>query len=276
MRSNMQRDITITSHGCRLEATLYAPDLRKKVRKPTIIIVPGGNGRHWKRPDGTDFIGYDKLAEELAKSNFVVLAFDGRGQGTSEGIRTMDNMAEDLDAILNAIFEGKIPEFGLIERAMIGVLGVCFGGSVACRQLIDDKRVKSIAVYGAAISLKRCYFKTEEIIERWKNLKDQVGARVDFDTEIRLMEEGKYDLVNTLPELMQHVLVAYGTEDKDDRYEYDFTEYLSETVFLIREMKKARSVVFSMVNKGKHGVNYGEEAFPSFANLIKGWFFSTL
>lgn len=274
----MIKDFTFESQGCRLEATFYAPDLKKKTRLPIIIIVPGGNGRVWKKDDGSTFIGYEKLAEELSELEFVTVTFDGRGQGRSEGKRTMDNMAEDLNSLLNMIHydNDNIPKVKLIDKSRVGITGVCFGGLVVCRQLIGDDRVKSVAIYGGVPSWMRCVFKTREHIEKWKTAKGEVGTRVDFDAEIRLLEEGKYDLVNTLPQLTQNVLIANGTEDKNDRYDYDFMNYVNETILLVKKMKMAKSAVFSMINKGSHTINYGEEAFGSFRNLIMGWFLTTL
>jgi dipeptidyl aminopeptidase/acylaminoacyl peptidase len=272
----MQKDIVVISHGCKLNGALYMPDIKKKIKNKTLVIVPGGNGRFWKRPDGIDFIGYDKLAEELSESEFVVLTYNGRGQGDSEGIRTMKSLAEDLDSVIENIFEDKLPGSDLIDKSRVGILGVCIGGSVVCKQMISEKRVKSIAVYGAVLSWKRCVFKNDEFFERWKKRKEQVGTRVDFETEKRLIEECSYDLEFTLPQLSQHILIANGTEDRDDRYEYNFNEFVDETVMLIRKIEKAKSAIFSMIKGGGHVVNYGDTAFNSFLNLMKGWFLTTL
>ncbi|TMR93987.1 alpha/beta hydrolase [Nonomuraea basaltis] len=82
-------------------------------------------------------------AELLAQAGLVTLAFDHRGFGESGGRRQHEDSQGKLADLRAAV--GVLAGRPEVNRAQIGVVGVCLGGGYAVRAAATDSRVKAVA-----------------------------------------------------------------------------------------------------------------------------------
>ena len=131
----MRNDAIFFSEGSKIAAHLYQQDGLDAAKKhPAVVLCHG-------------FAGIKEAlvppyAEGFSKNGFIVLAFDYRGFGDSEGERGSlipDNQVTD---IRNAIT--YISSLGNVDAGRIGLWGSSFGGANAVKTAALDRRVRAV------------------------------------------------------------------------------------------------------------------------------------
>ncbi len=135
----MEQAIGFSSDGLALKGVLHLPDGAARPR-PAIILCHGFGG-------SCRGAGHPELGQALTRAGYVVLRFDFRGCGQSEGERANVICLEEARDLRQAIdFLETRPE---VDRDRIGVIGASLGGSVAIYVAANDKRLKFCAANGA-------------------------------------------------------------------------------------------------------------------------------
>lgn len=167
--SDVHREsITIWSQGVRLAGDIYKPGILRATEKlPGILMVPGWGGS--KKNLGNSYAPY------FAEQGFVVLAFDFKSWGESDGplvaleplpeteeaveitlkathIREFVNplsMSEDVRAALNylAVEPGVMP-------GNLGIWGTSMGGGLALVMAACDDRIKALVSQMGPVNYK--------------------------------------------------------------------------------------------------------------------------
>ena len=123
--------------GVDLVGDLYAPRDRGVGRLPALVII-GPFGAVKEQSSGL-------YAQTLAERGFVTLAFDpsftGESGGEPRNIASPDINTEDFSAAVDVL--GLQPS---VDRARIGMLGICGWGGMAVSAAALDKRVRAVAV----------------------------------------------------------------------------------------------------------------------------------
>lgn len=117
-------------------------------RLPAVVIVPGSG------PATREFPLYAWLAERLSRRGFVVLRYDKRGAGGSEGDWSREDFQDRARDVLACVecLRGR-PE---VDPARIGLLGHSQGGWVAPLAASMSDRVAFVAILaGAAVTPAR-------------------------------------------------------------------------------------------------------------------------
>jgi dipeptidyl aminopeptidase/acylaminoacyl peptidase len=152
-----RQTITIWSQGVRLEADLYKPkDLKDNVKLPGLLLVPGWGGS--KNNLQKNF------APHFAKQGFIVLAFDFKSWGKSDGpvvpSEPMTTSEESVEVALKATHYRKIINplsmsedvraalhyLGSEPQVMpnnLGIWGTSMGGAIALVTAATDDRIKA-------------------------------------------------------------------------------------------------------------------------------------
>jgi uncharacterized protein len=137
--TGMEQAINFLSDGLALKGVLHVPEGATKPR-PAIILCHGFGG-------SCRGAGHPELAQALARAGYVVLRFDFRGCGQSEGERANVICGEEASDLRHAVdFLETRQE---VDRARIGVIGASLGGSVALYVTAKDKRLQFCAANGA-------------------------------------------------------------------------------------------------------------------------------
>ena len=129
----MQRATSFYSEGAKIAADLYLPDDGAKPC-PAVVLAHGFSG--------IKELLLPAYGKRLSAAGFVVLAFDYRGFGGSEGERGRLVPLEQMTDIRNAItFLQTLPE---VNAEAIGLWGSSFGGANSLRVAAIDTRIKAL------------------------------------------------------------------------------------------------------------------------------------
>ena len=179
-----ERTVTFFSEGTKLEGELFLPaGMKAGEKRPGIVLCHGFTGlRMGILPD---------YAKAFCKAGFVVLTFDYRGFGGSEGTQWRLIPLEQIDDIRNAItyLEGQ-PE---VDAERIGLWGTSFGGGHAPYTAAIDPRVKAVVgqvgfgdgerlVLDSRGYAQRVQLRQELAADRQRRARDGKGGRADAIT----------------------------------------------------------------------------------------------
>lgn len=142
----MEQAIGFISGGLALNGFLHVPEGMGK--HPGLVLCHGFGG-------SCRGAGHPELARALEQAGYVVLRFDFRGCGQSEGRRGDIIVDEEIADLRHAIdFLHTQPR---VDAARIGVIGASLGGSVAIEVAASDARVKLCVANGSVGNGERRY-----------------------------------------------------------------------------------------------------------------------
>jgi hypothetical protein len=142
----MEPTITFASDGLTLRGFLHAPESAGK--HPGLVLCHGFGG-------SCRGAGHPELAKALEQAGYVVLRFDFRGCGQSEGRRGDVIVDEEIADLRHAIdFLAMQPS---VDLARIGVIGASLGGSVAIEVAASDARARVCVANGSVGDGERRY-----------------------------------------------------------------------------------------------------------------------
>jgi fermentation-respiration switch protein FrsA (DUF1100 family) len=144
--SFQRRDVRFPSQGLSCAGWYYVPDdLAEGQRRPAIVMAHG-----WS---GVKEMGLANFAEAFAANGFVVLVFDYRYLGASEGEpRGQIIPAEQRLDYKNAItWVSAQPE---VDSQRIGVWGTSFSGGHVMVVAAEDRRVKAVVAHVPAVGVR--------------------------------------------------------------------------------------------------------------------------
>jgi alpha-beta hydrolase superfamily lysophospholipase len=168
----LQKSATFFSGpGLRLAGNLYIPDNYQEGKHPAVVLCGGFMG--------TKEIVLPNIASWLIKSGYVVLKFDYRGFGESEGPEGRLIPLEQVEDLCNAItFIQQQPQ---VDPQRIGLCGTSYGAGIAIYAAARDKRAKcvvSLIGIGDGRSWLRCLRRAWEWADFLKRLEEDRIARV--------------------------------------------------------------------------------------------------
>lgn len=196
----MQEKVSFTSDRLELAAVLHTPrGMQPREKRPAFIVLHGfGTNK-----DGTTPMEASRILEKMG---YVVLRFDMRGCGQSEGDRGFilcQDQVRDTQAAVTYLQSIKH-----VDSKRIGVIGHSFGGAVAPYAAAVDKRIAaavSIAGWGDGVAKFR---EQHASTAQWKRFlgKLEKGRRHRQKTGKSLMIP-RFDIV-PIPKHMRHLLVG--------------------------------------------------------------------
>jgi len=148
----MIKPVTFKNQGQQLIGILHLPDeLKPAAKAPGIAMFHGFTGNKIEA-----YRLFIHVARALRDSGFVVLRFDFRGSGDSDGeFDDMTVLGEVSDAEKALTF---LTKQRMVDKERVGVLGLSMGGRVATILASRDSRVKFVILYSAALSPLRRKF----------------------------------------------------------------------------------------------------------------------
>ncbi len=176
----MKRPISFYSEGFKLDGDLYLPDgMSPGDRRAGIVLCHGYTGvKDLYLPDN---------ARVLNEAGYVVLTFDYKGWGTSEGPSSrLAPYSRVADAQAALTFLGLQPE---VDEDRLGLYGTSYGGATVVWTGAVDRRVKCI-VSTVGVGDGRRWMRSVRHPDEWHDLL----LRSKADREKRVLD-GKSALV---------------------------------------------------------------------------------
>ena len=204
-------------YGITVSGDLYTPKNTGN-QKLAAIILSGPFGAVKEQSSGL-------YANELAARGFVTLAFDpsftGESGGEVRNVGSPEIFTEDFSAAVDYI--GLLPS---VDRARIGVMGICGLSGMALTAATSDSRIKAVAtasMYDMSRSISRSHKDSytpeqrRKVVDylseqRWRDAETGKAAlglhEVPFDEKGNLVK-GTRVLPDTLPKDPNPVLAAF-------------------------------------------------------------------
>ena len=142
----MEQTISFASDGLTLRGFLHVPD--GAGRHPAVALCHGFGG-------SCRGAGHPELAKAIEQAGYVVLRFDFRGCGQSEGQRGSVIVEEECADLRHAL--DWLCTQPCVNASRIGVIGASLGGSVAIAVAAGDARVKLCVANGSIGNGERRY-----------------------------------------------------------------------------------------------------------------------
>lgn len=138
----MIKPVIFENENQKLVGIIHSPEkIKKKV--PGIIMFHGFTGN--KTEAHRLFV---HVARRLCEAGFMVMRFDFRGSGDSDGEfedLTVANEVSDAEKAITFFLKQKG-----VDKEKVGVIGLSMGGRVATILASKDKRIKFVILYSAA------------------------------------------------------------------------------------------------------------------------------
>ena len=211
--------IAFFSEGFRLAGDLYAPDdLRPDERRAGIVLCHGYTGvKDLYLPDN---------ARVLVEAGYVVLAFDYKGWGESEGPRTRlapYSRVADVQAALT--FLGAQDA---VDECRLGIYGTSYGGATVVWTGAIDRRARCI-VSVVGIGHGERWMRSVRRPDEWFDLLDRSAA-----DRVRRTMDGESELVDRneilLPDRQSAELAAAARRNVPSALNTLPLEYVDETL----------------------------------------------
>jgi len=161
----MEQAISFPSDGLTLKGFLHVPD--GAGRRPGLVLCHGFGG-------SCRGAGHPELAKALEQAGYVVLRFDFRGCGQSEGKRG-DVIVDEEIADLGHAIDWLSAQPG-VDAARIGVIGASLGGSVAIEVAASDPRVRVCIANGSVGDGERRYRAQYKDEASWQAFRAKLDA----------------------------------------------------------------------------------------------------
>ena len=242
-----------------IESIFCGPEKIQREKIKIVIFVPGGTGFELNKKN--DLVM--RIINSISEQGYVAIAYNGRGQGKSEGFRNSQlETYEDLIKIIKYIREC----YSEYEELSIGLVGISVGGYGAIKIASGEKIIKSIITWGTLPSYKLAKNdgRTYEIIKKYwlKNPK-----RIQFE---EYFEQYKCDdPIDYIKELTQPILFLGGGADNK------FFRHDEQKTF-IKAAENSRLKLLIELPGVSHQLTMNDEQFHLLTNLIIFWFNLTM
>jgi len=229
------KPVTFRSEGQQIIGVLHTPDgLKDGEKAPGIVMFHGFTGN---RTEAHRLFVH--VAKSLSKEGFIVLRFDFRGSGDSDGeFEDMTLPGEVCDAAEALTF---LMEQRNVDGDRVGVLGLSMGGRVAAILASKDRKVKFAILYSPALGPLKERFLSQmgkeelekldsgepiEVSSGWY-LKKEFFETVDYIVPLDIMKSVKVptlivhsdkDEVIPLEEAVEGYELIRGLNEKNDLY----------------------------------------------------------
>lgn len=138
--------ISLKADGLELAGRLYQPRPKRGKTYPALCLchgIPAGP------PDPSD-AGYPALAERFRAQGFIVLIFNFRGTGASQGNFDIFGWTRDLAAAMDYLYQ--LEE---VDKSRLSLMGFSGGAAVAVYVAARDSRVSSVVTCACPAEFSR-------------------------------------------------------------------------------------------------------------------------
>jgi len=193
----MEQRVQFSSDGLKLAGVLHVPEgLKKGERRPAFMVLHGfGSNKDSSVPTAAT-----KLFTSLG---YVVLRFDMRGCGESEGKRGRTICLEQVEDTRHALeFLQTRDE---VQKDRIAVYGQSFGAAVAVYSAGVEPRIAACISTGGWGHGEKKFRKQHESPDAWRRFTTMMEKGDAMKARGETLMVPRYDIVPIRPELRSHV-----------------------------------------------------------------------
>ena len=193
----MEQRVQFSSDGLKLAGVLHIPEgLKKGERRPAFMVLHGfGSNKDSSVPTAAT-----KLFTSLG---YVVLRFDMRGCGESEGKRGRTICLEQVEDTRHALeFLQTRDE---VQKDRIAVYGQSFGAAVAVYSAGVEPRIAACISTGGWGHGEKKFRKQHESPDAWRRFTTMMEKGDAMKARGETLMVPRYDIVPIRPELRSHV-----------------------------------------------------------------------
>ena len=221
----METKVTFDSAGLKLSGVLHTPvDLKARERRPAFLVLHGFGGSKSGQ-------GQTVIANQLAAWGYIVMRFDFRGCGESEGehgwILCLDQVADTSSAL--SYMAGR----PYVAADRIALIGSSFGAAVAIYTGGIDKRVAAVISSGGWGDGERKFRRQHPTAEAWTSFNAMLeeGRRHRQQTG-RSLTVPRFDIV-PIPErlrdrMSQGSIMEFPAETAQSMYDFRADEQVGK------------------------------------------------
>ena len=193
----MEQRVQFSSDGLKLAGVLHLPDdLKKGERRPAFMVLHGfGSNKDSSVPTAAT-----KLFTSLG---YVVLRFDMRGCGDSEGDRGRTICLEQVEDTRHAL--EYLQTRDEVQKDRIAVYGQSFGAAVAVYAAGVEPRIAACISTGGWGHGGKKFRKQHESPEAWRKFTTMMEKGRAMKERGETLMVPRYDIVPIRPELRSHV-----------------------------------------------------------------------
>lgn len=207
----MIRPVTFRNMNQQIIGILHTPDnIGPGEKAPGILMLHGFTGN--KTEAHRLFV---HVARSLSEHGFVVLRFDFRGSGDSDGEfedMTLPGEVSDAERALTFLLRQRN-----VDGSKVGVIGLSMGGRVAAILASKDRRVKFAVLYSPALGPLRD--RSLSLMSREKIERLSSGEAVEFFAEGWYIKKAFFETVDyivpldIMDSIKVPVLIVQGDRD---------------------------------------------------------------
>ena len=213
----MKRPVEFYSEGFKLQGDVYTPDdLSPGEQRAAVLLCHGYTGvKDLYLPDN---------ARVLNEAGYVVMTFDYKGWGQSEGVSPLrlvpHSRVSDVQAAMT--FLGEQPE---VNEDSIGIYGTSYGGATVVWTAAIDQRAKSVVSVGHGAR----WMKSVRRMDEWFDLLERSKA-----DRIKRVMTGKSEMLERgeilLPDRQSAALAAAQRANNPNAVMTIPVEYIDDTL----------------------------------------------
>ena len=215
----MKKNISFYSEGVKLDGDLYYPDdLKDGERRAGVVLCHGYTGvKDLYLPDN---------AQVLNEAGYMVMTFDYKGWGESEGARTrLAPYSRVVDVQAAMTFLGTQPE---VDDECLGIYGTSYGSATVVWVAAHDERVKcTVGVVGMGHGGR--WMRSVRRPDEWVDLLEM--SKKDREQRVHT---GKSEMVARdailLPDRQSAALASAARADNPNALSELPLEYIDETL----------------------------------------------
>ncbi len=206
-----EEPVSFTNEGEKLSGMFHLPE---KTPAPSIVYCPGFTGH--KIEAHRLFV---HAARYMARAGFLVLRFDFRGSGESEGMfesMTVSGEISDLKKAITLTLGRKEA-----QGKKVGVLGLSLGAAVSILTAADDDRIGAVCSWSGPASFNASFQAAESIMGRPINMANLSQMDyIDMPSGYRLgraflLDIMKHDVSGSCARISPRpILIVHGTLDQ--------------------------------------------------------------
>jgi uncharacterized protein len=223
-------DVVFYSDGLKVTADLYIPaDIAPNQKRPAVVFLSGYSGMK-------DVYGMD-TPNRLWEEGYVVLAFDYRGYGDSEGQRGRHRPLEQAQNTYDAIT--YLETVDVVDRDRIGIYGTSFGGANAVWAAAWDERAR-VVVSNVMVSDGYQWMKVLRTPWEFSSWSAQISEAARRRVTTGVVEHMPY--MEMVPHDPKYKGVIESFHQSDPRFAYELDHESGEALLRYRPEKVAHLI----------------------------------